>query len=145
MKKYLALIIILLVIISSLLAALVAQTYLLNTSKPQSSIPTPTPSKTPSISDFMQTEQISITNVQFGTGQALIGVSNTGTGDVTISEVMVNGITQSGVIYSTSNPTIQANSRVTITVEHSFVAGNNYQFKLITSRGNQFTYSAIAS
>src|SRR5512136_1968547 len=42
--------------------------------------------------NFMQTEQLSITNAQFTTGQVALSVRNTGTADIVINYAKVNGL-----------------------------------------------------
>ena len=94
---------------------------------------------------FMATEEIKITNIQFGGGGANIAVTvnNTGTSAVTINEAWVNNFK----VPDTSPPlpkSIPANSGIVLNMTSSWTAGNNYQAKLLSSKGNQFVYSAVA-
>ena len=95
---------------------------------------------------FMETEQLQITNVGFsdsGTKSITMTIDNTGTSAVTITEIWVNNIKQA----ATSPPlpqTIVANSGLALTATYTWVPGKNYQVKLISSKGNQFYYSAYA-
>lgn len=96
---------------------------------------------------FMGTEQIQITNMSFGpSGNSWVAVTvnNTGTSPVTINEAWVNNVK-----YATTNPTlpknIDANGGVVLNITSITIAnGNNYQVKLVSSKGNQFYYSAVA-
>ena len=90
---------------------------------------------------FMSTEQLKITNVEFLTGGSYINVTikNTGTSPVTVSEIWV-GTTR----HSISSGTIAANSQGEFQVSQSWSAGNSYQIKVVTSKGNQFYYTAKA-
>ncbi len=94
---------------------------------------------------FMQTEQLSITNVQFntlsnGTKTIDLAVSNTGTTDVTISSATVNGVTTNPAV-----PVLVGKNAVgTITLTYTWTTTSNYQIKLVSAKGNSFQYSAIA-
>jgi flagellin-like protein len=103
---------------------------------------------------FMQTEQLSITVVtaNAGTGSAVISVSNTGTSPVTVSQVYIGTtqITGASLAFGGANMTaagvISANGVGTITLSgQTFTSGSNYQFKIVTSKGTNFAYSAIAA
>ena len=97
---------------------------------------------------FMATEQIQITNMQFGTGSGngwiAVTVNNTGTSPVTINEAWVNNVKK-----TSTSPTLprvlSANTGMVLNITSlTVVAGDNYQVKLVTSKGNQFYYSAVA-
>jgi flagellin-like protein len=107
--------------------------------------------------NFMATEQIKITNLQFTQGAGpvnnliTITLLNTGTNPVTISEVhMNNGVN----VFSTASPAwttgvVAANGNVTETFTLSpaaayWVNGAQYEVELRSSKGNQFTYTATA-
>ncbi|MBC7131403.1 hypothetical protein H5T51_09405 [Candidatus Bathyarchaeota archaeon] len=98
---------------------------------------------------FTATEQLTITGVQFSETSddardlILVTVRNTGTSPVTITSVEVSGETVSGGNYT---GTIAANSQalLNITISTSWDYGYNYQIKLMTSKGGQFYYTAIA-
>ncbi|MGB9693928.1 MAG: hypothetical protein ACPLYF_03705 [Fervidobacterium sp.] len=89
---------------------------------------------------FTSTEQLIITSVTFLSDNHInITMRNTGTAPITIIEIWVNNVkTWSG------NSIIDANYQETITLDVAWVTGNNYQFKIITSKGNQFYYTATA-
>ena len=93
---------------------------------------------------FMATEQIKITNVVFGgTGASKyvnITVQNTGTSPVTLSELWINGNKQT----SFSSTTVSANTQQVIHLTFAWTAGSKYEIKLVSSKGNQFYYTATA-
>jgi flagellin-like protein len=99
---------------------------------------------------FMATEQIQITNLSFGVGTSngwvAVTVNNTGTSPVTLNEAWVNNVkktTTTPVIPSYG--TIAANAGMILNITSlNVVRGYNYQVKLVSSKGNQFMYSAYA-
>jgi len=98
---------------------------------------------------FMGTEELRVTNVGFNsnvTKSIMITVNNTGTTPVTINEAWVNGAKQtSGVTFSEIGGTVSGNKGMTITISpYDWVTGANYQIRLVSSKGNQFTYPASA-
>ena len=92
--------------------------------------------------NFMTTEQIKITNLQFGTAQNVVNVTvlNTGTSSVTITEIHINN----GANLLAAQFTLTANSNSTRTVTYTWTNGAQYEVEMRSSRGNQFTYSATA-
>ena len=96
--------------------------------------------------NFMATEQLKITNVQFTPDTSHINVTmqNTGTTPVTITEIRVNN----GVSCAfTSSPlTLPANSQnsTSITYVALWTNGAQYEIEMKSSKGNQFTYTATA-
>jgi flagellin-like protein len=98
--------------------------------------------------NFMATEQGQVTNVSFtaGTpGSALITFNNTGTTPITINEVWINGVKQTGTmtwVGPTTGTTVAGNSGATCTVTPNnginIVSGNQYEVKLVSSKGNTF-------
>jgi flagellin-like protein len=98
---------------------------------------------------FMATEQLSITNVSFASGNVIyVTANNTGTSSVTINEAWVNNVKQTTVVdnsTSTAIPvTITANSGKILKITYTWTNGSNYQVKLVSSKGNQFMWNAIA-
>ncbi len=93
-------------------------------------------------------EQVDIRNIAFATGNATVTVKNTGTSAVTINEVWVNNVDKSDdsanvtgrVILPLSIP---ANGQIEIFTNMTWTAGDNYQFKLVTAKGNPFMKNAI--
>jgi len=97
--------------------------------------------------NFMATEQLKITNVQFtqGNNQSIVvTMQNTVTTPVTINEIHVNN----GVICAfTNNPlTLPANAQnsTTVTYVAQWANGAQYEIEMRSTKGNQFTYSATA-
>jgi len=97
------------------------------------------------VEDFMATEQIKITNLQFPTGFINVTMLNTGTNTVTITEIHVNNGQN---LISTANPTwngvITANGNATEAFTFAWVNGAQYEIELRSSKGNQFTYTGTA-
>jgi flagellin-like protein len=97
---------------------------------------------------FMGTEQLQITNMSFGPAGAsswiAVTVNNTGTSPVTINEAWINNVKKTTT--SPALPTnVAANAGVVLNLTSTALAnGNNYQVKLVSSKGNQFYYSAVA-
>ena len=93
---------------------------------------------------FMGTEEIRVTNADFeptALSYADVFVKNTGTAAVTIEEIYVNGDLQETW---TDVGSIEANTEATIRVTMQFQDGYSYQFKLVSSKGNPFVYTATA-
>jgi len=94
---------------------------------------------------FMGTEEIKITNMEFGSGSILVIVNNTGTSPVTINEAWVNNVKKTNADLNPDLPsTVSANSGLALNITTTITSGNNYQVKLTSSKGNQFYYSAVA-
>jgi flagellin-like protein len=104
---------------------------------------------------FMGTEEIRVTNAEFQDAPVMtyadVYVKNTGTAAVTIEEIYVNGVTATSFTQwnSTSstalpNTAVNANDEVTFRVYSTYEDGSSYQFKLVSSKGNPFVYTATA-
>src|SRR5271157_4144339 len=70
--------------------------------------------------NFMATEQLKITNMQFGTGTVSVTLQNTGTSTITITEIHI----QNGANLLASSVTLQANNQTTQTVTFGWTNGN---------------------
>jgi len=93
---------------------------------------------------FMATEQIQITNMEFpGANIIRVTINNTGTSAVTMNEAWVNNVKKTTTL-PTLPSTIPANSGIRLNITSSWSNGQNYQTKLVSSKGNQFFYSAVA-
>ena len=100
---------------------------------------------------FMQgSEQVEIRAIDFSTaGQISVRVKNTGTSAVTIQEMWVNNVDVTAKTAATTSPTtmpkgIAANTEeVFVISSYNWVAGDNYQVKLVTAKGNPFLKNAI--
>jgi len=96
---------------------------------------------------FMETEQLTISKVEFGSAATQINatVMNTGTSDVVVNAVTVSG---SGVTGSSIASTIIAKGttvEVPITVTTgAWSAGKAYNVELLSTKGNKFTYTGTA-
>jgi len=97
--------------------------------------------------NFMATEQLKITNMQFTPGSntsIVVTMQNTGTTPVTITEIHVNNGVSCGF---TGNPlTLPGNTQnsTTVTYEAQWANGAQYEIEMRSSKGNQFTYTATA-
>ena len=93
---------------------------------------------------FMDTEKLKITSVKFTDDGIVVSVSNTGTSGATISGVWVyDADVTADATFGTSS-TIHANGAETITIDYEWEVGSNYQVRIMTAKGNQFPYNAIA-
>jgi hypothetical protein len=89
-------------------------------------------------------EQVEIRTITFSTGTATLSIKNTGTAPVTIKEVYVNSANQTNTVLNPDVPfSIAANGLSTVTITMSWVAGDNYEFKVLTAKGNPFMKNAI--
>jgi flagellin-like protein len=92
---------------------------------------------------FMGTEELKITSMTFSTGAITLVANNTGTTPVTINDVWVNN-----ELYTSSTTgvgvSIGANSGQQFVITYTVIDGNNYQVKLVSSKGNTFLYTAVA-
>jgi flagellin-like protein len=93
---------------------------------------------------FMGTEQVEIRGIAFATGTVTLTLRNTGTSSVTIQEVWVNNAEQTDTTLDPDMPlSIDANTDDDIEITFGWTAGNNYQFKVVTAKGNPFMKNAI--
>ena len=97
---------------------------------------------------FMQTEQLSITSAQASASADTIVLiaNNTGTTGVTINQVWVNNgqVLSANLTFVPSSGSVTVNSGIVVTIAYDVVAGGNYQVKLVTAKGNSFTYTVTA-
>jgi flagellin-like protein len=96
---------------------------------------------------FMGTEQLTITKLYWGpanNGFRLV-VNNTGTKDVTITQIQVNYQAITGATYSPSLPLVLKSGRSTeITVSgFTYVNGTRYDISIVTQSGYKFTEQFI--
>jgi flagellin-like protein len=95
--------------------------------------------------NFMATEQVKITNLQFGSAQTMVNVTiqNTGTSPVTVTEIHLNN----GPNLLGAQFTIIANGLNTTSLTSAsnlWTYGAQYEIEAKTSKGNQFTYTGTA-
>ena len=90
---------------------------------------------------FMQTEEMSFTNYEWGASNAycLIQVKNTGSSDLSISEVRVNDVIAADDGITTPH-TLKPGDTVSLTITRTgnYTSGVKYEFKVITAKGNTF-------
>jgi flagellin-like protein len=90
---------------------------------------------------FMQTEEMSFTNYQWGASNAYcqIQVKNTGSSDLSISEVRVNDVVAADDGITTPH-TLAPGGTVDLNITRTggYTSGVKYEFKVITAKGNTF-------
>jgi len=102
---------------------------------------------------FMETKEVTITNIVFTDDGALplplvsidVSVINTGTGDVTISMINVNGETRLFTDMPVTIPADDPDTPTTITIEYVWSAGSKYLVSLFATDGtmvSSFTATA---
>jgi flagellin-like protein len=91
---------------------------------------------------FMDTEEVRITNANFDMVNdiATVTVKNTGSTSVTIAEAYVG--TAGGALDPVEE--IPAGQSVTIDISGAYDNGVSYQFKVVSTKGNPFVYTATA-
>lgn len=103
---------------------------------------------------FMQTEQLSVTQVHFISGTVYINVTNTATTAVTVSSVTMTPSQAvptvefpTGFITAPTTGTLPANTAgsISLTGTGLYNVGSSYKITLTTSKGNTFSYTAVAS
>jgi flagellin-like protein len=92
---------------------------------------------------FMKTEELKIISHTWASDRSYIDlkVKNTGTGSLTLSEVRVNDVVTTSNVTSTP---LSPGSSVVIRVTKSFSSGVKYEFAILTTTGNKYTYTAVA-
>lgn len=87
--------------------------------------------------NFMGTEQITFTNSAIGTTNANITVRNPGSGDLSIQEVRVDGnvVDVTGI---TTPYLLAKGASANFTITRSFTQGVQYEFTVVTAKGNTF-------
>ena len=90
----------------------------------------------------MSTEEVKITNAEFGSNYIDLTVKNTGTSPVTLNEVSyVNGAATA----QNTTDAIAANTQVIVRITGVTITdGYNYEMKLMSSTGNAFMYVKVA-
>jgi flagellin-like protein len=90
---------------------------------------------------FMQTEEMSFTNYEWGANNAncQIEVKNTGSSDLSIAEVRVNDVIAADDGITTPH-TLAPGATVSLTITRTgnYTSGVKYEFKVITAKGNTF-------
>jgi archaeal type IV pilus assembly protein PilA len=88
----------------------------------------------------MNTEEIKITNVYFASGtSATLSIKNTGTSPVVITEAYIGTNTATAAALPI---TLQPNTAANLDVTGVYAQGQSYQFKIVSSKGNPYIYTA---
>jgi hypothetical protein len=90
---------------------------------------------------FTDTEQLTYTNYVWAANNAYINftVRNTGSGDLSIQDVRVDGNTPTSLSPALTTPyPLAKGSSVTFRVTSTFSSGIQYEFTVITTKGNTF-------
>ena len=92
---------------------------------------------------FMQTEQITFTDYSWGSGNAYfqLTVKNTGTADLSIQDVRIDGASPASIDPSlgTAQPLAKGDTvTFNVTRTDGFTSGVSYEFTVITAKGNTF-------
>jgi len=94
---------------------------------------------------FMETEELRITSVGFATdGSVTVNVQNIGTSDVFISSATING----AVLTIDDNTPVTVGEGVGLPINctaTSLNAGQSYNIQLLSSKGNNFAFTAVSS
>jgi hypothetical protein len=93
--------------------------------------------------NFIQTEQLQITKVEFGSASTMINVTvmNTGTSNVIISDATVTGFGVTDASVSQTSIVEGTAQTLTLTTDAAWTTGNLYNIELISSKGTKFTYT----
>jgi flagellin-like protein len=93
--------------------------------------------------NFMATEQLKITNVQFGSNNTItVIMQNTGTTPITIVSINVNNLAAGP--FWTGSTTVGANNETQISFSYQYSNGYQYEIEARSQKGNQFTYSVTS-
>ena len=99
---------------------------------------------------FMETEQLSFTQVEFQTPttntRIVVTLQNTGTTDMVIIQATVTGYEVDEVVDFT-DVTVDAGDSPSITIDMTsdvWTAGKAYNIELLSSKGNKFAYTETA-
>ena len=101
---------------------------------------------------IMMTEELSMTDAQFGEGYLTITAKNIGSNVwVEISEIRVTELNQTyyhqltdRMVNATVNERLPAGEHAIIIICNEWVSGYTYEIRLMTSRGNHFIQYAVA-
>ena len=91
--------------------------------------------------NFMATEQLQFTNYAWGTSNAnyAMTVKNSGSSDLSIQEVRVDGnLITTVTVDNPDYPLLTKGSLVTLNITMTYVHGVQYEFTVVTAKGNIF-------
>jgi len=99
---------------------------------------------------FMATEQLTITNVQFGpsgSNWVALTVNNTATTSIVLNDLYINNVKQTSFNATQGLPySLPANTgyviNATSVTNPLLASGNNYALKVVSAKGNPFSYPA---
>jgi flagellin-like protein len=96
--------------------------------------------------NFMPTEQLAITSLDFGPTDTtiMVNVQNTGTVDIIISGAEVTGKSVTGASIVSTTIDKGNTGKVTITVTGAWSATYLYNIELVSRKGTRFAYSDTA-
>lgn len=99
---------------------------------------------------IMKTEELSMQGYTWGAPTITLTVKNTGSTDLPVTEVRVNGTVVNTVAYGenfkgTTTHTLERFGTVgTITIAYPFESGVNYEIDVVSAIGNEWTYVVTA-
>ncbi|MFB0514254.1 MAG: hypothetical protein ACETVQ_01610, partial [Candidatus Bathyarchaeia archaeon] len=88
------------------------------------------------------TEELKIVGYTWnGTTGIYLKVRNTGTSSLTLSGAEVNNAAPTS---QNATGSLASNTETTVYITYGFVSGQKYEFAILTSAGNRYTYTATA-
>jgi len=91
---------------------------------------------------FSQIEGLTASSFTFSNGNTItVAVENNGTVPSEIAEVWINNEKQTFTVNST-NGVIPPKNRVTLSIFYAYSNGTNYDFKMVSERGNTYLFTA---
>jgi flagellin-like protein len=99
---------------------------------------------------FMKTEELKVQSHTWASNRTSISLTlkNTGTGVLTIGEYRINDILVTNKTYTTGSETMQAGDTVVVRIAptsgSTFTSGVKYEFAVLTTTTNKYTYVATA-
>jgi len=92
---------------------------------------------------FMKAEQLEVVGYTWDatppTTYIDLSIRNTGTADISLSAIRVNGVT-TGVTHNATNVLWKPGDTKLIEVTYNYVSGTTYEFAFLTTAGKQFAY-----
>jgi len=92
---------------------------------------------------FMKTEALEVVGYSWSTSSPPtyidLSLKNTGTADITMNAIRVNGAT-SGVTHNATSVVWKPGDNKLVRVSYSYASGTTYEFLFLTSSGKQFSY-----
>jgi flagellin-like protein len=97
--------------------------------------------------NFMEVDELSITDHSWASDVSYVDltVKNLGTGSVTISEVEVNDVTASDVMFVSGDTTLDAGETAILRVIQGFTSSQKYEFTIVTASSTKFVHLATSS